>query len=31
LPFLNQNNKNKLIVGVVADTVLSSAAKLNAG
>jgi macrolide transport system ATP-binding/permease protein len=31
LPFLNQDNKNKLIVGVVADTVLSSAAKLNAG
>jgi macrolide transport system ATP-binding/permease protein len=31
LPFLNQGNKNKLIVGVVADTVLSSAAKLNAG
>jgi macrolide transport system ATP-binding/permease protein len=30
-PFLNQDNKNKLIVGVVADTVLSSAAKLNAG
>jgi putative ABC transport system permease protein len=28
---LNQDNKNKLIVGVVADTVLSSAAKLNAG
>jgi len=31
LPFLNQDNKNKLIVGVVADTVLSSAAKLNSG
>jgi macrolide transport system ATP-binding/permease protein len=31
LPFLNQGNKNKLIVGVVGDTVLSSAAKLNAG
>jgi macrolide transport system ATP-binding/permease protein len=31
LPFLNQGNKNRLIVGVVADTVLSSAAKLNAG
>ncbi len=31
LPFLNQANKNKLIVGVVADTVLSSASKLNAG
>jgi macrolide transport system ATP-binding/permease protein len=31
LPFLNQANKNKLIVGVVGDTVLSSAAKLNAG
>jgi predicted permease len=30
-PFLNQDNKNKLIVGVVADTVLSSAAQLNAG
>jgi macrolide transport system ATP-binding/permease protein len=30
-PFLNQDNKNKLIVGVVADTVLSSAARLNAG
>jgi hypothetical protein len=30
LPFLNQANKNKLIVGVVADTVLSSASKLNA-
>jgi macrolide transport system ATP-binding/permease protein len=30
-PFLKQDNKNKLIVGVVADTVLSSAAKLNAG
>jgi predicted permease len=30
-PFLNEDNKNKLIVGVVADTVLSSAAKLNAG
>src|ERR1700730_13262086 len=30
-PFPNQDNKNKLIVGVVADTVLSSAAKLNAG
>src|SRR5580704_5533315 len=29
--YLNQDNKNKLIVGVVADTVLSSAAKLNAG
>jgi ABC-type lipoprotein release transport system permease subunit len=29
LPFLNHDNK-KLIVGVVADTVLSSAAKLNA-
>ena len=28
---LNEHNKNKLIVGVVADTVLSSAAKLNAG
>jgi macrolide transport system ATP-binding/permease protein len=28
---LNQDNKNKLIVGVVADTVLSSAANLNAG
>jgi predicted permease len=31
LPFLNQGKKNKLIVGVVGDTVLSSAAKLNAG
>jgi macrolide transport system ATP-binding/permease protein len=31
LPFLNQDNKTKLIVGVVADTVMSSAAKLNAG
>jgi predicted permease len=31
LPFLNQENKNKLIVGVVTDTVLSSASKLNAG
>jgi hypothetical protein len=31
LPFLSQDNKNKLIVGVVADTVLSSAAKLNSG
>ncbi len=30
-PFLNQDNKNTLIVGVVGDTVLSSAAKLNAG
>src|SRR4029077_8593825 len=30
-PFLNHDNKNKLIVGVVADTVLSSAARLNAG
>src|SRR5580698_5749427 len=29
--YLNQEHKNKLIVGVVADTVLSSAAKLNAG
>jgi macrolide transport system ATP-binding/permease protein len=29
--YLNQDHKNKLIVGVVADTVLSSAAKLNAG
>jgi predicted permease len=29
--YLNQDNKIKLIVGVVADTVLSSAAKLNAG
>jgi predicted permease len=29
--YLNQDNKNKLIVGVVADTVLSSAARLNAG
>jgi hypothetical protein len=29
--YLNQNNKTELIVGVVADTVLSSAAKLNAG
>jgi macrolide transport system ATP-binding/permease protein len=29
--YLNQNNKVELIVGVVADTVLSSAAKLNAG
>ena len=28
---LNQDNKNKLIVGVVADTVLSSAGKLNEG
>jgi macrolide transport system ATP-binding/permease protein len=27
----NQDNKNKLIVGVVADTVLSSAGKLNEG
>jgi len=31
LPFLNQGNKNKLIVGVVGDTVLSSAGGLNAG
>jgi len=30
-PFLNQNNKAMLIVGVVADTVLSSAGQLNAG
>jgi predicted permease len=31
-PFLgDRENKNKLIVGVVADTVMSSAAKLNAG
>jgi predicted permease len=29
--YLNRNNKNMLIVGVVADTVLSSASKLNAG
>jgi len=29
--YLNQYSKNKLIVGVVADTALSSAAKLNAG
>jgi predicted permease len=29
--YLNQDKKNKLIVGVVADTVLSSASKLNAG
>ena len=29
--YLNQDNKIKLIVGVVADTVLSSVAKLNAG
>jgi macrolide transport system ATP-binding/permease protein len=29
--YLNQGNANKLIVGVVADTLLSSAAKLNAG
>jgi len=29
--YLKQDHKNKLIVGVVADTVLSSAAKLNAG
>jgi macrolide transport system ATP-binding/permease protein len=29
--YLNQDSKNKLIVGVVADTALSSAAKLNAG
>jgi macrolide transport system ATP-binding/permease protein len=29
--YCNQDSKNKLIVGVVADTVLSSAAKLNAG
>jgi predicted permease len=29
--YLHQDNKNKLIVGVVADTVLSSAARLNAG
>ena len=27
----NQDNKNKLVVGVVADTVLSSAGKLNEG
>jgi len=31
LSFPKPDNKNKLIVGVVADTVLSSAAKLNAG
>ena len=30
-PFSNEGNPNKLIVGVVADTVLSSASKLNAG
>jgi macrolide transport system ATP-binding/permease protein len=29
--YLNEDSKNILIVGVVADTVLSSAAKLNAG
>jgi hypothetical protein len=29
--YCNQDGKNKWIVGVVADTVLSSAAKLNAG
>lgn len=29
--YLNQDGQNKLIVGVVGDTVLSSAAKLNAG
>lgn len=29
--YLSRNNANLLIVGVVADTVLSSAAKLNAG
>jgi predicted permease len=29
--YLNQDHKNKLIVGVVADTVLSSAGRLNAG
>ncbi|MGA8028011.1 MAG: ABC transporter permease, partial [Bryobacteraceae bacterium] len=29
--YLNKSNKNTLIVGVVADTVLSSAAKLNPG
>jgi predicted permease len=29
--FLNRDNKNLLIVGVVADTVLSSASQLNAG
>jgi hypothetical protein len=30
-PFLNRARKNTLIVGVVGDTVLSSAARLNAG
>jgi predicted permease len=29
--YLNRNNKNILIVGVVADTVLSTASRLNAG
>jgi macrolide transport system ATP-binding/permease protein len=29
--YLSQNNKNMLIVGVVADTVLSAASRLNAG
>jgi predicted permease len=29
--FLNRGNKNLLVVGVVADTALSSAARLNAG
>ncbi len=29
--FLNRSNSNLLIVGVVADTVLSSASRLNAG
>lgn len=29
--FLNRNNKNLLIVGVVSDTLLSSAARLNEG
>jgi predicted permease len=29
--YLKRNNKNMLIVGVVADTVLSSASRLNAG